>query len=539
MLISAQSCNSICAEAGSAGAMEKLEAHLKLAEYSSEAVQKMSNSQKFNNEQCGYLEDKLKVVIWSARLFLEVLRAKLDGALSSVDSSRLSEIFKLLVALAKQIESFVRGCCKDEWIRAAMSLTIVSDYVSSLGFNLELCGLAFREDHAATGCLTLFEICNISEAEAEIVEKKALADMKTLIEKVTLELNSLRGSNRDLASYLLQRLLRVEPNTPTDSDDGTLLSKLFAWVVPAEQVGRGASATVYKAMWLGTPVAKKTFHGSNNPDFLKEIKILSKLRHPSITSMFCCAKNERNCSIIMELMDGDLYQVMQRRCDTRNSAPFPTLEAIDIMLQIGEGVNYLHNKGIVHRDLKSMNILVKDVKVNNEDIEYMQAKVTDFGVSKTSRSCTTYSNQTFNTGTPRWMPPEVMQLTATGNGLILQSNELPKYPFKCDTYSFGMVCYEILTGHVPFANNDNTNDIKRRVLKNCERPHLPISCPPKLKALIEKCWAHEPQERPSFARICQELKHLKYLLMTGNSTSHHRTICVCNSMPCSLLSFLH
>ena len=230
MLIYEKSCNSVCAEAGSASAIEKLEAHLKLAEYSSEAVRKMSNLLKFNNEQCGYLADKLKVVIGSAKLFLEYLsRAKLDGAPSFVVSSRPSEfIFNLLVTSAKKIESFVQDCCKDEWIRAAMFLTTVSQFdVLLLGSDLECCRLVLSYYDAATRCRPSF---NVYEAEAEIVEMKALADVKTLIEKVTLEHNSLHGPNRDLASYLLQRLLKVETNTATDSDDGTSLGKSFAWV---------------------------------------------------------------------------------------------------------------------------------------------------------------------------------------------------------------------------------------------------------------------------------------------------------------------
>jgi hypothetical protein len=500
--------------------MEKFESYLKVAEDSTSAVQTMSNSLKFNNEQCRYLAEKLKVAVQSARFFLKVPLGKFKRSPSSVNSTRLAEVFKLLVALAKQTESFVQGCCKDAWIEAAMTLTIVSEYVSSLGFNLELCKVAFM-NQAFSRFLTLVEVGNIGKAQAEIVEEKALKDVNTLIAKVTLELNSLSGVNRDLAGYLLHRLLRIKPNST--SDDGTFLGKLFHWVVPAEQLGRGTSATIYKAMWLGTPVAKKTFDVSKNSDFLEEVKILSQLCHPNITSMFCCAENKWNCSIIMELMDEDLYHLMQRRCENRDSPPFNILEAVDIMLQIGEGVNYLHNRRIVHRDLKSMNILAKTVKTNNGEIEHVLVKVADFGLSKTKNTSVTYSNQTLNVGTNRWMPPEVMNFTSTGNQRrwLPWANKSPKYPFKSDTYSFGMVCYEILTGHVPFSDNDNPNDIKRKVLNNCERPTLPSTCPPKLKALIERCWAQNPKKRPTFGTICEELKYLKFLLMTGNSTSDH------------------
>ncbi len=94
--------------------------------------------------------------------------------------------------------------------------------------------------------------------------------MAALLAKVTSELNLLGGKDRDLASFLLQRVLRVQPNKPTSmldssswlaSDEGKFLGELFKWVKPEELLGRGTTGSVHKAIWLGTPVAKKTFQG--------------------------------------------------------------------------------------------------------------------------------------------------------------------------------------------------------------------------------------------------------------------------------------
>ncbi|KAG0610046.1 hypothetical protein M758_7G034700 [Ceratodon purpureus] len=499
-------------------AVEKLDSYLKLATECLEAVQKMSDSRKFNNEQCGYLAEKLRVVIQSASLYLDRSRAQCHRPCSSVNTTRLAQNFKLLVALAKQTESFVQGSCKYEWIQAAMTLSNVSEYVSSLGFNLELCKIAFREETlpGPGHCLTSAEVGDINAAEVEAVTVKAARDQEALLQKVTLELHSLEGENRELAIILQQRLCGVRPNPASDDE----MDKLFKWVILGDHVplGSGASANVYKAMWLGTPVAKKTFHGLENSEFLKEVEILSQLCHPNITSMFCYAKcSKRTCSIIMELMDEDLNKLMETRCkDGNESQPFAILEAVDIMIQIGEGVNYLHSKRIVHRDLKSMNILVKNVEVKLGEIVHVQAKVADFGLSKAKDRSTTYSNQTFNTGTSRWMPPEVIKLTSDSRESGLSNClKLPKYPFKCDTYSFGMVCYEILAGCVPFSDINSPSEIKRRVIMNHERPILPGNCPAKLKVLIERCWSQEPKKRQNFEAICLELKYVKYLLMTG------------------------
>lgn len=139
-------------------------------------------------------------------MFLDASRAKCGRPSSSLDTPKRVEIFKFLLALAKQIESFIQGCCKEAWIQAAMTLTNVSEYVPLLGFDLELCQVAFCKECAA-GELTLDQIEDINRAELEIVNKKASADVVAHFAKVASELNFLSGENRDLAS-LLQWLVR-------------------------------------------------------------------------------------------------------------------------------------------------------------------------------------------------------------------------------------------------------------------------------------------------------------------------------------------
>jgi serine/threonine protein kinase len=104
----------------------------------------------------------------------------------------------------------------------------------------------------------------------------------------------------------------------------------------------------------------------------------------------------------MELMDGDLHQLMERLVSNENQdAPFELFEAIDIMLKVAEGMNYLHQNTVVHQNLKSMNILVK---YNGHDM-HVYAKVADFGLSRIKELSCTYSNLTMDLGTTRWMAP--------------------------------------------------------------------------------------------------------------------------------------
>jgi serine/threonine protein kinase len=176
--------------------------------------------------------------------------------------------------------------------------------------------------------------------------------------------------------------------------------------------------------------------------------------------------------------------------------------------------------------LKSGNILVKRVKGKELETPYIHAKVADFGLSKTKDSTVGLSKLGENTGTDRWMPPEVIKLSPSRQRAPFENNHQPSYPFKCntfkcDTYSFAMVCYEILTGYLPFEKESYNGSrlIKEKILEGI-RPKLsedPKQCPPMLKALIERCWSQDPRERPRFDFICSHLRFLKYLLMTGTS----------------------
>jgi serine/threonine protein kinase len=163
---------------------------------------------------------------------------------------------------------------------------------------------------------------------------------------------------------------------------------------------------------------------------------------------------------------------------------------------------------VVHRDLKSMNILVK----YNEHERHVYAKVADFGLSRMKELSFTYSNLTMGLGTTRWMAPELFGDSEDHNvGPSLSSECLKKYHFKVDVYSFGMVCHEILTGRVPFFNF-NLMGIRKRI-KDGLRPDMPEQCPEQLSTLVQACYDHDPEARPSFCDICVELRHIMCSLM--------------------------
>jgi serine/threonine protein kinase len=180
---------------------------------------------------------------------------------------------------------------------------------------------------------------------------------------------------------------------------------------------------------------------------------------------------------------------------------------------MNEGMHYLHNNKIVHRDLKSANVLVKLVSAAEGEfgVDYVHARVADFGLSKIKEMSRTFSTQTLNIGTTRWMAPELY--TASQYDHMNTSTSDVNYPFKVDIYSFGMLCYEILTGRRPFYNITLT-DLRKRVLESL-RPELPEECPSILATMIKRCWEPDPSARPSFSEICEVLRYQKALLILG------------------------
>ncbi|KAK9048701.1 hypothetical protein SSX86_032333 [Deinandra increscens subsp. villosa] len=147
-------------------------------------------------------------------------------------------------------------------------------------------------------------------------------------------------------------------------------------------------------------------------------------------------------------------------------------------------MNYLHrrNPPIVHRDLKSPNLLV--------DRKYT-VKVCDFGLSRLKAN--TFLSSKTAAGTPEWMAPEVLRDEP--------SNE------KSDVYSFGVILWELATLRQPWGNL-NPAQVVAAVGFKCKRLEIPADVNPQVAALIEACWANEPWKRPSFSAIMDTLRPL-------------------------------
>ncbi|KAG0609054.1 hypothetical protein M758_8G153500 [Ceratodon purpureus] len=474
-----------------------------------------STGVKMYQRQCQFLEGELKLAV--------EVRCQSSGQLG---------ILRLLLVLAIQIKGFIEDCCNKEWVKIALISPSVapapSVTVSTLGFHLKLICTVLPDN---SNNLDATQLESLREDVERAVARVARLDEQELLKTLQSLIVSSKSSKADRIQLatILQKKLEASQSIPARSSQHpteTYLKTDPSTIKLKETLRRGAIATVHRGIWFGAEVAVKTIYGAGEvSDFQKEVSILGSLCHPNIVNILGYTHEDKKCNILRDLMDGDLNSFMARRLDMqsrRDMVPFNIDEAVDLMLQVADGVEYLHEYRIVHRDLKSANILVK-VTRSEEDIPELYVKVAGFGLSKRKESSETSSQQTRNVGTQRWMAPEVMR--NPGDVGTMTDPRILKYPMKSDIYSFGMLCYEILTGEVPFSEVERPGIVREMVLRG-ERPELPPQCPSALKTLVEACWHANPSDRPSFTQICQQLRYLKYILLlkesSGESSAQQR-----------------
>uniref|UniRef100_A0A8C7H7L8 mitogen-activated protein kinase kinase kinase n=1 Tax=Oncorhynchus kisutch TaxID=8019 RepID=A0A8C7H7L8_ONCKI len=249
------------------------------------------------------------------------------------------------------------------------------------------------------------------------------------------------------------------------------------WEVPFEDiselqwVGSGAQGAVFLGKLHGQEVAVKKVRDIKETD----IRHLRKLKHPNIiTFKGICTQAPCYC-ILMEncyCAQGQLYEVLRAG---RNITPSLL---IDWAMGMAGGMNYLHLHKIIHRDLKSPNML----------ITYDDAvKISDFG---TSKEMSDKSTKMSFAGTVAWMAPEVIRNEPVSE--------------KVDIWSFGVVLWEMLTGEVPYKDVDSSAIIWG-VGNNSLNLPVPESCPDGFKILLRQCWSSKPRNRPSFRQILLHL----------------------------------
>ncbi|XP_075363723.1 mitogen-activated protein kinase kinase kinase 13 isoform X4 [Mycteria americana] len=253
------------------------------------------------------------------------------------------------------------------------------------------------------------------------------------------------------------------------------LQQQDTWEVPFEEIselqwlGSGAQGAVFLGKFRAEEVAIKKVRDQNETD----IKHLRKLKHPNIIAFKgVCTQAPCYCIIMEYCAHGQLYEVLRA-----GRKVTPRL-LVDWSTGIASGMNYLHLHKIIHRDLKSPNVLVTHTDA---------VKISDFG---TSKELSDKSTKMSFAGTVAWMAPEVIRNEPVSE--------------KVDIWSFGVVLWELLTGEIPYKDVDSSAIIWGVGSNSLHLP-VPSTCPDGFKILMKQTWQSKPRNRPSFR---QTLMHL-------------------------------
>ena len=284
-----------------------------------------------------------------------------------------------------------------------------------------------------------------------------------------------------------------------------------------ERLAKGSFGTVFKGKYQGSVVAIKEFSLNfasqdvdNQKQFIKELEneitMLSNLRHRNILNFMGACIHAPIYAIVTEFIEGGslfsfLHSLEPSISSLRKEMKWE--HKLNLMYGISQACLYLHNKGVIHRDLKSGNVLL-DGTIPLD----MTPKVCDFGLAKTTGS--QVGEMTQAVGTPLWMAPEVLKGTNYGK--------------ECDVFSFAIIMYEVLVEKKPyFDQNQKGNALHFLVAQNPDfRPTIPQEIienhqdlSPQIHQsqmeyieMMKRGWKHQAEERPKFEEIVDKLEKM-------------------------------
>ncbi|KAI3507107.1 hypothetical protein L1887_21874 [Cichorium endivia] len=259
----------------------------------------------------------------------------------------------------------------------------------------------------------------------------------------------------------------------------------------------GSYGDLYKGTFCTQDVAIKALkdeylNENVQREFAQEVYIMRKIRHKNVVQFIGACTRPPNLCIVTEFMaGGSVYDFLHNQ-----KGHFDVPAVLKIAILVSKGMNYLHENNIIHRDLKSANLLMDENGI---------VKVSDFGVARVQNKS---GIMTAETGTYRWMAPEVI--------------EHRPYNHKADVFSFGIVLWELLTHKLPYANLTPLQAAIGVVQKGL-RPVIPKHTHHGIVGLLEKCWQHDPSLRPEFSEIITILMCLSKMVLEEKRSIKRRS----------------
>jgi tRNA A-37 threonylcarbamoyl transferase component Bud32 len=286
----------------------------------------------------------------------------------------------------------------------------------------------------------------------------------------------------------------MDPRVPTEG-----LENFDEWTIDLRKLNmgpafaQGAFGKLYKGTYNGEDVAIKLLERPENDlerahlmeqQFQQEVMMLATLKHPNIVRFIGgCRKPMVWCIVTEYAKGGSVRQFLTKR----QNRSVPLKLAVKQALDVARGMEYVHGLSLIHRDLKSDNLLISADK---------SIKIADFGVARIEVQT---EGMTPETGTYRWMAPEMIQHRP--------------YTQKVDVYSFGIVLWELITGMLPFQNMTAVQAAFAVVNKGV-RPSIPNDCLPVLSEIMTRCWDGNPDVRPPFTEVVKMLENAEMEIIT-------------------------
>lgn len=300
----------------------------------------------------------------------------------------------------------------------------------------------------------------------------------------------------------------MDSNSPTEG-----LENFNEWTIDLRRLNMGAAfaqgafGKLYRGIYNGEDVAIKILERpENDPEraklmeqqFQQEVMMLATLTHPNIVRFIgACRKPMVWCIVTEYAKGGSVRQFLMKR----HNRAVPLKLAVKQALDVARGMAYVHGLGLIHRDLKSDNLLIFGDK---------SIKIADFGVARIEVQT---EGMTPETGTYRWMAPEMIQHRP--------------YTQKVDVYSFGIVLWELITGMLPF-HNMTAVQAAFAVVNKSARPIIPGDCLPALSEIMTRCWDPNPDVRPPFTEVVKMLENAETEIMTNVRKARFRC---CMTLP--------
>lgn len=312
----------------------------------------------------------------------------------------------------------------------------------------------------------------------------------------------------------LKLLDEVWPSNDAGQRRAGLLSDKVARFEIVRELGRGGFGIVYLAddPKLGRAVALKVqrpetvFSAELRRRFLREAKTAAALSHPHIVPTFDAEVEGVVCWIASEYCRGpSLKTWLEHR-----GAPVPADAAAELVLALAEAIGYAHTRGVLHRDIKTGNVLLQlrdDVSVGDghrscendaagqatdldelHELSSYVPKLTDFGLAKFDDEATDETHTGAQLGTPAYMAPEQIE------------GDRAKIDRRTDVYGLGIVLYELLTGELPFEGQTRTETLSQVLLREPRRPRkVRRDLPRDLEAIVLRCLEKHAENRYSSA----------------------------------------